>query len=171
MHVIPWMWVHLLQVDVANQNVSPEEDERNKSYRPLPAKRITLNNARILRWALIPICYLLSVCYSIQVLYVSIALSVTNWIYNEGRGSSPWFSRNLLNAIGLASFEVGACLIAGKIISTIYLLTLANYLSRAKSTFSWWYQCKVHSRKCWNSCDNDPGPGFQRHCGRQNYRS
>ena len=130
-----WLWVHVLQLDVSNQTVSPEEDERNKNYRPIPAKRITLRNARILRWSLIPLCCLLSACYSIQVVYVSIVLSILGWVYNEGQFSSPWFSRNLLNAMGLASFEIGACLISGKPLNIICLLIVAYYLFRGASTF------------------------------------
>ena len=113
-HVIFWIWFHLLQFDVSNQTTDPEEDKRNKPYRPIPAKRITLQNARILRWILVPAGWVLSSCYSIETVYASIGVCVFTYGYNEiGFSSGHWFGRNLFNALGLSWFEIGACLILG----------------------------------------------------------
>ena len=112
-HVVFWLWLHLLQFDIANQSVDPEEDARNKSWRPLPAKRITLQNARILRWALVPICLLWAASYSTQSLYASAFIAIIAVIYNDWEFGGQWFIRNILNAVILAFFEVGACLVAG----------------------------------------------------------
>ena len=38
------------------------EDEYNKSFRPIPAERITLHDAKTLRWILVPACWMLSSC-------------------------------------------------------------------------------------------------------------
>ncbi|KLO12994.1 hypothetical protein SCHPADRAFT_874683 [Schizopora paradoxa] len=113
-HVIFWTWVHVLQFDVSNQTLNPEEDEHNKRDRPLPAKRITHQNALILRWILVPTCWTLSACYSLETFYASIALVALTIIYDElGAHSGHWVIRNLVNALGFVSFEVGASLIAG----------------------------------------------------------
>jgi len=113
-HVIFWIWFHVLQFDVSNQTLDPHEDENNKKDRPLPAKRITWRNALILRWVLVPACWALSACYSLETFYASIALVALTVIYDElGAHSSHWLVRNLVNAAGFAAFETGATLIAG----------------------------------------------------------
>ena len=109
-----WLWLHTLQCDIANQILEPEEDKRNKQDRPLPAGRISGKNAIILRWVLVPTCLMLSACYSVETAYASMALCFFTYIYDEGGyAAGHWLGKNVLNALGLASFEVGACLIAG----------------------------------------------------------
>lgn len=115
-HIIFWIWFHVLQFDVSNQTLKPEEDENNKRDRPLPAKRISLRNAIILRWTLVPLCWILSAFYSIETVYASVALIALTVIYDEfGAHSGHWLLRNVVNAAGFAAFEVGASLIAGKL--------------------------------------------------------
>lgn len=110
-----WVWFHVLQFDVSNQTLDPEEDKHNKKDRPLPAKRITWENALILRWVLVPACWALSACYSLETVYASMALCLLTYIYDEmGFAAGHWLGRNFVNALGFMSFEVGACLIAGK---------------------------------------------------------
>ncbi|KAH9934290.1 UbiA prenyltransferase family-domain-containing protein [Fomitopsis serialis] len=112
-HSVFWIWIHLLQFDVSNQTLKPEEDLLNKSDRPLPSGRMTLEAALVLRWALVPLCLAVSWLYSTEVLWASVALVALTIIYNElsahGKG---WIIRNLVNAAGFASFEVGATLVA-----------------------------------------------------------
>lgn len=94
--------------------MDPEEDMKNKADRPIPAKRISLETAYMLRWALPVVCSLWSASYSKEVLYASIANCVLTYIYNEmGIAAGHWSGRNIVNALGYASFEWGACLIAG----------------------------------------------------------
>jgi len=113
-HVIFWTWFHVLQFDVSNQTLDPGEDELNKRDRPLPAKRITYRNALILRWALVPACWTLSACYSLETVYASMALTALTAIYDEcGAHAGHWAIRNLVNALGFVAFEVGASLVAG----------------------------------------------------------
>jgi len=113
-HVIFWTWFHVLQFDVSNQTLDPEEDEHNKHDRPLPAKRISLRSAVVLRWALVPACWTLSACYSIETMYASMALVALTVIYDEfGAHSGHWAIRNLVNALGFVAFEIGASLVAG----------------------------------------------------------
>lgn len=93
--------------------MNPEEDEQNKKDRPLPSRRITLKQALILRWALVPACLALSAFYSTLTVYASIALCALTYIYDEmGSHSGHWLLRNVVNGLGFASFEMGATLVA-----------------------------------------------------------
>ncbi|TBU58488.1 hypothetical protein BD310DRAFT_1015166 [Dichomitus squalens] len=113
-HVLFWVWLHLLQCDLSNQTMDPYEDEQNKNYRPLPAKRISLQEALRFRWYIVPACLVLSAMYSAEAVYASIALAGLTVLYNEFHAHrGHWVLRNLVNACGLASFELGATLIAG----------------------------------------------------------
>ncbi|EMD36300.1 hypothetical protein CERSUDRAFT_52075, partial [Gelatoporia subvermispora B] len=108
-----WIWLHVLQFDVSNQTLKPEEDEHNKCDRPLPSRRITLEAAYVLRWTLVPICWLWSAMYSVRTLYSSIALVALTILYNEcGAHAAHWVLRNCVNAAGFAAFEFGATLVA-----------------------------------------------------------
>ncbi|KAN0082497.1 UbiA prenyltransferase family [Tylopilus felleus] len=111
--VIFWIFLHLLQFNVANQLVDPEEDGKNKSYRPIPAGLISVQDATILRWFLIPACLWLSASYSTYLFTVSVVLASFVIWYNELRGHEFWFSKNALTAIGLSLFELGGTLVAG----------------------------------------------------------
>jgi len=94
----------------------PEEDEKNKPDRPLPSKRLSLEQAIVLRWALVPSCWGLSLYYGYNVLYASIALVALTILYNElSTHSSNFITRNVVNAAGFASFEAGATLVASKL--------------------------------------------------------
>jgi len=113
LHSAFWIWLHVLQFDVSNQTLSPEEDEHNKRDRPLPSKRMTLRQALILRWILVPVCWLWSAWYSVEAFYASVALVALTVIYNEfTTHAGHWLLRNCVNAAGFASFEVGATLVA-----------------------------------------------------------
>ena len=60
---------------------------------------------------LIPICLAVSSLYSRQIVGASLSLITFTIIYNELAGHSHWFVRNLVNACGAASFEVGTTLL------------------------------------------------------------
>ncbi|KLO17151.1 hypothetical protein SCHPADRAFT_821934 [Schizopora paradoxa] len=113
LHAFFWVWLHILQFDVSNQTINPLEDEVNKKDRPLPAKRITLRNALILRWALVPICWLLSFCYSDQALLASIGLCMLTALHNELSASQHWVGKNGIAACAATAFELGAILVIG----------------------------------------------------------
>lgn len=112
-HIVLWIWIHLLQFDISNQTQSPEEDALNKAYRPLPSKRVSLEAAIAVRWALVPACLIISALYSRAVLLSSFALISLTVVYNElAFHARHWLVRNMVNAAGFASFELGATLIA-----------------------------------------------------------
>ena len=120
-HIVFWVWLHVLQFDVSNQTMDAYEDQINKRYRPLPAKRITLQQALFLRWLLVLICWAWSARYSMETLYASIALAALTVIYNElGTHRGHWIIRNLVNALGFFSFGTGATLMAGALGCTDY---------------------------------------------------
>ncbi|KAJ7276813.1 UbiA prenyltransferase family-domain-containing protein [Mycena rebaudengoi] len=128
-HVIFWIWLHVLQFDVSNQILDPAEDALNKKDRPLPSNRISTCDAIILRWLLVPVCMGLSAFYSAETVYASIALIFLTIIYNEcSAHKRHWLIRNVVNAAGFASFEVGASLVAGPnahVLDTVALLSIA----------------------------------------------
>ena len=109
-----WIWLHLLQFNVANQIKAPEEDKINKPSRPIPAGRITIHNATILRWALVPICLAYSALYSSQVTWVSLTMLLFTTWYNEHDGDKESYSKNLLTAVLYGLSELGGTLVAGK---------------------------------------------------------
>ncbi|KAH7920720.1 hypothetical protein BV22DRAFT_1020693 [Leucogyrophana mollusca] len=109
-HCTFWTWFHLLQFCVSNQCLSPEEDARNKPWRPIPSLRLSVTQASALRWALLPLCLLVSACYNVMTLGIIFATSVI--LHNELKLGSHWFTRNALNAMGYATFDSAATLIA-----------------------------------------------------------
>ena len=102
----------------------------------MPSKRITWRNAKILRWLLVPACWILSAFYSVETVYASIALCILTFIYDEmGASAGHWFLRNFVNALGFMAFEVGACLVAGtpqfgRILAMSSLTILSSVLRR-----------------------------------------
>lgn len=113
-----WIWLRVLQCDVANQYLDPEEDKYNKAYRPIPAHRITVEQARILRWALLPACLALSACYGTFTVVASILLNKMIYMYDEMRmHAGHWVTRNALNGLAFVSFAAGSALVASQFMS------------------------------------------------------
>jgi 4-hydroxybenzoate polyprenyltransferase len=113
-HAVFWLWVHLLQFGLANQTLpySAAEDVLNHPERPLPAGRISLRAARILRWMIIPVCLLLSAAYGPRTMLASLAGSLYMLAYNDGGGArAHWLVRNALIAIAYGVAEAGATLV------------------------------------------------------------
>ncbi|KAJ8592538.1 hypothetical protein M405DRAFT_859652 [Rhizopogon salebrosus TDB-379] len=118
-HIVFWIWLHLLQFNVANQIIDPEEDGMNKSSRPIPSGQISLEDAVLLRWALVPLCLATSAYYSSQVFSISFVLTLFIIFYNELKAHWHWVSKNFITAVGYACFEIGSTLIAGKDMSRL----------------------------------------------------
>ncbi|KAF8839043.1 hypothetical protein BDN67DRAFT_817885 [Paxillus ammoniavirescens] len=108
-----WIWLHLLQFTLANQIKAPEEDKINKPSRPIPAGRITVYNATILRWSLSPLCLGYSALYSVQLVFTSLHMQLFNLWYHELNGDNKWASKNILTAFIYGSVELGGTLAAG----------------------------------------------------------
>ncbi|KAI0270494.1 UbiA prenyltransferase family-domain-containing protein [Gloeopeniophorella convolvens] len=105
-----WTWLHLLQFCVSNQSMDPEEDASNKPWRPIPSRLITVADARVLRWLLLPICFAFSIYLEVQ--WQGIALAAAFLAHNELGFHSHWLMRNVCNAWGYACFNAGAAAIA-----------------------------------------------------------
>jgi len=103
----------MLQFNVSNQLVDPEEDGKNKSWRPIPAGLISIRDATILRWLITPMCLWLSASHGTYVLVVSVILASLIIWYNELHGHEHWLSKNVMTALGYGLFELGGTLIAG----------------------------------------------------------
>ncbi|KAH9483264.1 Fumagillin beta-trans-bergamotene synthase [Psilocybe cubensis] len=102
--------LHLLQFCISNQSLSPEEDAKNKPWRPIPAGRLSVRSALILRWFMLPACLLLSAAFG--VLDVGIVMSTAIFLHNECGYDAHWFPRTALNAIAYTTFDTGAILIS-----------------------------------------------------------
>jgi len=111
--IIIWIWIHLLKFDISNQIQDPEEDKRNKPDRPLPAGRITAQNATDVRWLLVPVCLMFSAMYGRQTLAFSACFEALSIWYNEFGGHKAGISKNVLTAIGYTCLEAGATIVAG----------------------------------------------------------
>lgn len=110
-HTLFWIWLHLLQFCVSNQCINPDEDAVNKPWRPIPAGRVTLPQAQSLRPVLVALCLILSICRG--VLPASILVCVSTIAYNDFGFHGHVVLRNVCNAVGYASFELGATQLAG----------------------------------------------------------
>ncbi|KAE9392499.1 hypothetical protein BT96DRAFT_273034 [Gymnopus androsaceus JB14] len=104
--------MHLLYFTITNQTfgTSPEEDAVNKPNRPIPSKRISVEAATMLGWALAPIDLALSI-YGGAV-PSGAAICVLTSIYCRGGGHSHWLTKNGCCAGFYALFEYGATQIA-----------------------------------------------------------
>ncbi|KAF9223003.1 hypothetical protein BS17DRAFT_782938 [Gyrodon lividus] len=113
LHVVAWIWLHLLMCNTANQIKAPDEDKINKPFRPLPSGRITLRHARTFRWVLIPVCLAFSAGYSAQLLVTSLELQALAVFYSEFHGDEHWLLKNSLTAAMYGCAGFGGTLLAG----------------------------------------------------------
>ncbi|KDQ61305.1 hypothetical protein JAAARDRAFT_191392 [Jaapia argillacea MUCL 33604] len=108
-----WIWIHLLLCNVSNQARSESEDAVNRPWRPLPSKRISQRQAVALRWITVAFCIIWSASYNVGLVYITLALFVTTFLYDEcGLASHP-IGKNLCNIGGYTTFELGATTILG----------------------------------------------------------
>lgn len=104
-----WLWLHLLVEDISNQRLpgSVAEDVVNKSWRPLPSGRISMEEAQDLLMILVPLTVVTSM--ALRSFTPSVTFMMLVWLYNDldGANRGP-LQRNLLNTAGLACFGWGA---------------------------------------------------------------
>ncbi|KAI0672058.1 UbiA prenyltransferase family-domain-containing protein [Trametes maxima] len=106
-----WVWLNLLQFCISNQTHSIEEDRINKPWRPLPAGRISPKTAGRLRWILLPVCLAISSLDG-TVFAACAVLTAATLAHNDRDLGANWRTRNLLNAVGYAAFNIGAAFIS-----------------------------------------------------------
>ncbi|KAJ0374572.1 hypothetical protein COL26b_007191 [Colletotrichum chrysophilum] len=104
-----WIWVNLIVCGVSNQRL-PEsvlEDELNKPWRPIAAKRLTPDQAQKLLLTIIPL--VMGMSLFIGGFAPSVTMMALLWTYNDLDGSSiNIWSRNLINTGGIMCFSAGS---------------------------------------------------------------
>ncbi|KAG1774623.1 hypothetical protein EV702DRAFT_1200208 [Suillus placidus] len=106
-----WLWFHLFQFNVSNQPYSPDEDIADKPWPPLPSGRISFEDSRALRWALLVFCLGLSSLFSLNVFITSGVFTALMILHDDLRlGHHPIF-RNLCNIAAYVTAGVGCSLI------------------------------------------------------------
>ena len=116
-HVAFWIWTNLLPFTINNQTAAGavEEDMINKPWRNLPARRMTVNQARQLMLFLYPLAVITS--FAIGGLKQSIALVILGvWYNNFAGGDRSCLLRNLINAYGYVCFTSGAMEVAAGVV-------------------------------------------------------
>ncbi|KAG8214405.1 UbiA prenyltransferase family-domain-containing protein [Butyriboletus roseoflavus] len=111
-HVVAWMWLHLLTCNIANQIKAPDEDKINKPFRPLPSGRISEGHARMLRWILVPVCLAVSAAYSTELFFTSLDIQILTVLYSELRGDAGFLLKNSLTGLMYGCAGSGGALLA-----------------------------------------------------------
>ncbi|KAJ8594718.1 hypothetical protein M405DRAFT_808498 [Rhizopogon salebrosus TDB-379] len=106
-----WLWFHLLQINLANQAYSVEEDNLNKPWRPVPSGRISIMACHAWRWRVVVFCLCLSFLFSFKVLVTSATFAVLVILHDDFGLSGHPILKILCNVGGYASFELGSTLI------------------------------------------------------------
>lgn len=113
--MVGWIWLNLLVENISNQRpiAAIVEDTANKPWRPLPAGRLTREEAQ--DWLMMAIPVAVGTSMTLGAFKPSICLMTLVWMYNDLEGSSSdiWL-RNLLNAGGLMCFSWGALSVMAK---------------------------------------------------------
>lgn len=102
-----WSWSNLFIFNLHNQR-SPSavaEDKINKPWRPIPAGRISSNQATRIMYCMYPV--ILGVSFTIGGLGPCLFEAFSCLWYNEWGGASNPFLKNLLNGLGFACFFAG----------------------------------------------------------------
>ncbi|VDB92140.1 unnamed protein product [Peniophora sp. CBMAI 1063] len=107
---IAWTFLQLLYFCIANQVFDPEEDALNKPWRPIPAGRITVRSANILRAAILPVCVALSWYWG--VLPQCLVMILLGSAYNDFNIGAHWAPRHASVAVMYGALNSGAAHVA-----------------------------------------------------------
>jgi 4-hydroxybenzoate polyprenyltransferase len=105
--------MNCLLFDVANQRLpgSVVEDRINKSWRPIPAGRITPDDTRRFLLALVPL--VISGSFYLGGVVETLAHTILTWMYNDlGGADELYIVRNLINALGFKCYSAGTTKVA-----------------------------------------------------------
>ena len=108
-----WAWINLLPFTIDNQRQqdSIKEDAKNKSWRPLPSKRLQPKQAKHIMLGFYLAAYLSSL-YLGGVLQCITLMGLGFW-YNDLRGADDsCITRNIINSCGYICFTSGAMQVA-----------------------------------------------------------
>jgi 4-hydroxybenzoate polyprenyltransferase len=100
-----WSWSNLTLFNLHDKRHGIIEDSIKKPWRPLPAKRLTPEQATWAIYCMYPVVLITSLIFGGLGLCVIEAFACLH--YNECGGSSSPFLKNLLNGIGFACFLAG----------------------------------------------------------------
>ncbi|KAJ2918807.1 hypothetical protein MD484_g1610, partial [Candolleomyces efflorescens] len=100
------------EFNINNQAWSPEEDAKNKPWRPIPAGRISLRNAKILRWISVAYCCILSLYFQKAALIPSFLFTCFVFAYNYLGWDRNGFMKIFMLAYGYPMMALGAVLVA-----------------------------------------------------------
>lgn len=127
-----WSWSNLFLFNLHNQRHASAiaEDAINKPWRPLPAGRLSSEQATILMYLMYPI--ILGVAFTVGGLGPCLLEMISCVWYNEWGGASQPFVKNLLNGAGFACFlagpfevATGYSIFSGDARAALWLLILA----------------------------------------------
>ena len=127
--VILWISLNLVPFCIDNQRQpgSIAEDKVNKPSRPLPAKRLTAEEA----WTWMLALYTAALILSLYIGGTSmcVVLMGLGWLYNDCQMSEKgWVGRNFLTALGYAAFGVGALMVAMPVTSAGFSISKQTWL-------------------------------------------
>lgn len=108
-----WMWLVILVFTIANQRLEDSilEDSINKPWRPMPTQRLTVPQARTLLLCAIPVVYFATLLLGAR--DQALMGMLLTWMYNDLKGSDgDYVVRNLINALGLVTWSIGATQVA-----------------------------------------------------------
>ncbi|OHW99273.1 prenyltransferase [Colletotrichum incanum] len=106
---ILWIWLNLIVCGISNQRLenSVIEDELNKPWRPLAAKRLTPGQAQRLLLGMIPLT--VGVSAALGGVKPTLLMMTLLWMYNDLDGSSiNIWARNAINTGGIMCFSAGS---------------------------------------------------------------
>lgn len=110
--MVTWLWLNLLVLNIANQRreESVIEDSVNKPWRPIPSGRITPAEAQAALYLAAPgVLFMSATLLGHRTLLPNLVLLLLVWLYNDvGAAEAGPVWRNLVNAVGVASFGWGA---------------------------------------------------------------
>jgi len=123
-----WVWTNLLALAVSNQRKANAvlEDTVNRSWRPIPAGRLSPSEAHLLLWIALAsaLAISLSMPASLELAAISIALFALSWLYSEADwGSASIVARSTLTGIGALWYNWGALLALSGVGSSTQLTT------------------------------------------------
>ncbi|KAG2037958.1 UbiA prenyltransferase family-domain-containing protein [Suillus americanus] len=113
-YALCWLWFHLFQFNASNQSYSSHEDVPNKPWRPVPSGRISMKDSRTLRWGLVVFCLGLSSLFSLNVIITSGVYTVFVVMHDDFHLSHHPIFKNLCNAGGYVTNELGSSLILSR---------------------------------------------------------
>ncbi|KAK1585035.1 UbiA prenyltransferase [Colletotrichum navitas] len=105
---ILWIWVNLIVCGISNQRLEKSviEDEHNKPWRPIAAKRLTAEQARKLLLGMIPLAVGMSA--ALGGFKSTVSMMTLLWMYDDLDGNAYIWGRNALNTCGIMCFGSGS---------------------------------------------------------------